>query len=458
MSPEQAAGEKPLPDADIYSLGATLYRLATGHAPFEGSNLPEVLKKIAANDFPAPQVSKDLDAIILKAMAPPGKRYRSAGEMADDLDRFARSEPVEAVPPSRFVWMLKRHWPSLAVIALLALVGAFLVFRMFQARSEAVTFLEDADLFIRHGRFQEAEKQVDRALEMEGLTPRVMERRSRIMALKVAAERQRVETANLKLASARSILEQAKLNLYKKGSTFSQAFFSDLDKAMLELRESLALSESAEAHYLMGSILSLQGRYDEALKEFDSSNDSRSPLAKARTYIDMAIEALFEGREADSTLLLDSARQILAENGEASELAQAWKLLAQGDNEGAIEYSRERVRSDEEFQVVIGVAQARLKQPREAVRSFTAAIDRRPNYYQAFFYRGYAVKQAGNADYALREYDQAIAIYPHYVRALLARAEIYAERNERDKAVQDWKLVLKLRPEMKALEARINGR
>src|SRR5262249_18375771 len=76
MSPEQAGGrlEQIAPTTDIYSLGATLYCILTGTAPFEGEGLVPVLQKVQQGDFSKPSgvnptVSPALEAICLKAMA-----------------------------------------------------------------------------------------------------------------------------------------------------------------------------------------------------------------------------------------------------------------------------------------------------------------------------------------------------------------------------------------------------
>ncbi len=75
MSPEQAVGDldRLEPRSDVYSLGATLYCLLTGKAPFEG-DVGEVLRKVARGDFPPPRqvdpsIDPALEAVCLKAMA-----------------------------------------------------------------------------------------------------------------------------------------------------------------------------------------------------------------------------------------------------------------------------------------------------------------------------------------------------------------------------------------------------
>ena len=99
MSPEQATGtnEDVGPCSDIYSLGATLYRLLTGLFPFQGET---ALEQVCQGDFKPPRdvarsVPPALEAICLKAMAlDPQDRYLSAGDLADDVQRYLADEPV----------------------------------------------------------------------------------------------------------------------------------------------------------------------------------------------------------------------------------------------------------------------------------------------------------------------------------------------------------------------------
>lgn len=132
MSPEQA---QALPDVDartdIYGLGASLYHLATGAAPFEAPNLGELLAKVVQDDPPSPRtlnpkVDRDLETVILKCLEKdPGRRYPTARELAEDLERYLKGDPILArrLLPGVRLWRKLRRNPVALGIAATALIG-----------------------------------------------------------------------------------------------------------------------------------------------------------------------------------------------------------------------------------------------------------------------------------------------------------------------------------------------
>jgi len=104
MSPEQAVGRIADlgPASDVYGLGATLYCLLTGRAPFNDPDIAELLRKVERGDFPPPRKLKGwidpaLEAICLKAMATnPDDRFKTPRALADDVEHWLADEPVSA--------------------------------------------------------------------------------------------------------------------------------------------------------------------------------------------------------------------------------------------------------------------------------------------------------------------------------------------------------------------------
>jgi serine/threonine protein kinase/tetratricopeptide (TPR) repeat protein len=135
MSPEQACGRVDIlgPTTDVYSLGATLYHLLVGQAPFTYDDRDALLGNVQMGRFDSPRtlkhdVPKPLEAICLKAMERrPLDRYGSARELADDVERYLADEPTRALQESILArvgrWMRKHRAAVLGVGAVLSAIA-----------------------------------------------------------------------------------------------------------------------------------------------------------------------------------------------------------------------------------------------------------------------------------------------------------------------------------------------
>jgi serine/threonine-protein kinase len=304
MSPEQAEGQWDTVGvaADVYGLGATLYHLLTGRPPFSG-DLPSVLGKVKRGDFLIPrrlnkEVSPALEAICLKAMSlRPPDRYRTALDLAADVEHWLANEPVTAyVEP----WTVKsRRWLSrhqtlaaatvvAVLVATAALGAATLLLRSANEREQRLRATAEQN-------FQLARDAVDRYFtkvsESSELKAHGLEalRRELLGQAKDFYERFASEEAGepgVQLERGNAYLRLARIHkrlgdhsaaegFYGKGLTVLQTLVEDNGHTS-EYEERLA-----RGHEELGIVYADMGRLDQAEAEFRQTRDIEERLIES---------------------------------------------------------------------------------------------------------------------------------------------------------------------------------
>ncbi len=192
MAPEQAAGQTRAlgPAVDVYALGAILYDMLTGRPPFKGASLLETLEQVCHRDPVPPgqlvaKLPRDLETICLKCLQKePRKRYASARDLAEDVQRFLDGRPILARPTGMaekaLKWLRRRPMVAglLAAVFLVTVLGiaafAWAFDQALEARDDAVTEKNTTALALRETEKAREQAEADRK-QAEGDRKRVEE-------------------------------------------------------------------------------------------------------------------------------------------------------------------------------------------------------------------------------------------------------------------------------------------
>jgi eukaryotic-like serine/threonine-protein kinase len=298
MSPEQAAGRLDLlgTRTDIYSLGATLYCLLTGRAPFAEKDLSRLLERVRCADFEPPRrldrsIPRAQEAICLKAMARlPGDRYPSARTLALDIERWLADEPVSAYPepwPVRLARWARRHRPLITGIAALLITAV--------AALAVSTILIGNEQRREHAQRKLAEVNFNRARE--------------------AVDQMLSEVGDIELAEVPQ-MEVARKRLLAKALGFYEAFVAErpADPAV-QIEYGRAQARLAAIHDLLGDARQAEAAYRRSIGLFESLSRSTAGIDlksadRARAFAGLGIVLKKANRFQEAEASLRTALQL----------------------------------------------------------------------------------------------------------------------------------------------------
>lgn len=464
MAPEQAIGDPTDVRSDVYSLGATLYELLGDRPPFVGRNVFETLDKVVKEEpKPIPGIPSDLQTIVLKClMKEPSRRYESAQDLAEELDRWLQGEAILAHPPSTLYRLRKKavKWRLVlgvgaAGVLLTVAVAGWLVPRWLSAdRAQTQKELELTAEKAERARLEAARPYLDEGRKLEARLDRLLTTE----AWKPKDVRALIDQSHAELDRALGICPALAEALLEKGRTFQY----DNDRA------------SAEEYY--GKAIAASHGYASAY------------LQRARLWLDQFEELRHSGKDVrvegrDGKLLSERIRSDLIEvkawSKDSRELQFANGALAfvDGDYERASQLLQAYCTlALSDYRAWEWVAHAWLRLPGNELRAIQAvneALKYRPRLPSLLVFRGTAhlqearrLSRLGEIDRAaqirslsLEDFNRAREIAPSDVGAHLGLGEACLETGESHLASAHFAQALNLEPRnLAALVGRARAR
>ncbi len=283
MAPEQAEGRGDLvgPPADVWALGAILYECLAGRPPFLGASPADTVRQVLdAEPIPlaraAPGVPRDLETICQKCLRkPPEGRYRTAGDLADDLARFLEGRPVLARRTPAWEraakWARRRPAAALLVVTVVAAGAALaaLGYRHFRNLEDYNRELEAKSATIARDNVELEERNktiTQKSRDLEAANVATVKERDRaeknLFGALAAVDGALGITGTDKLAQAPQIDRTRAAMLEKALEVCDRLTAGQEDNPRLRLFQALTFQRA-------GRILTLLRRYKDAEERFD---------------------------------------------------------------------------------------------------------------------------------------------------------------------------------------------
>src|SRR5881392_2221438 len=420
IAPEQAKGPaaKLTRAADVYSLGAILFDLFTGRPPFLGEHALAVIQQASEKPAPklrslVPALDRNLDTICARCLErEPQARYRSAGDLGVDLERWLEGRPIIArrVSPPVRAWRWSKRNPKLAAATAAAvgsaMAAAFLFFShnglapqsRLDPRLSTTSLIPEKSVAVLP--FENLSRNPDNAYFAEGIQDEILTRLSKIADLKVIS---RTSTQHYKSApdNVPEIAQQLGAAHILEGS---------VQKSGETVRVNVQLIKAANDSHLWADI------FDRKLTDiFSVESDVAKAIAdQLRAHLSGPEEQVIAAKPTDNPEAYDAylrglaytnkpavmatdARKYLKEAVELDpNVALAWALLSYVDSNG---YRT----------LTLPATEATREEARQAAER---ALTLRPNLGEGLFAKGYYHYSC------LKEYDVATSYFEQARRLL----------------------------------------
>jgi serine/threonine protein kinase/tetratricopeptide (TPR) repeat protein len=416
MSPEQALGdlERLGPRSDVYSLGATLYCLLTGKAPFDG-DVFDVIHRVQKGDFPGPRqldllIDPALEAICKKAMATKvEERYATCRALADDVDRWMADEPMTAwdEPFARRArrWA-KRHRTGVTGAAIAVLAGAVGLAAVLAVQTQANSRLQQANLSLADANNLVTRTNAD---------------------LKSANDRER-ERFGLAMEAIKLFHGQVGDDLILKADQFKPLrdkllrgaadFYGKLEGLLRDQPDRASREAMGNAYFELGELTSNIGDKPAALAVHRKGLAVRRELAARVGATDMARGDVAQSLRAAALLMRQTGDSVeaLARYEEASDLLEGLPMSGPGADERRALYGRTCM-SIGSLLASTGKPAAAMKAYQRSVETLSRLADEKPaisdyrlRLADSYNNMGFLQVQTGQLEPALASYQQALSV------------------------------------------------
>ncbi len=476
MPPEQARAEKADARADVYALGATLYELLTDRVPFDGSGVYEILMQVIETE-PArprsidPSIDPDLETILLKCLEKDRhRRYRTAAELGDDLQRWLDGEPIAARPISRLERLRRRIGRNKALTASIAAL-------VILASGAAI-------LFTRQGRERHASE--ERLKNLSTLWMDVLQKKQDLRGLKVPVERARPALEASIHAIDAFIKENPDLpqGFYLRARGY--LYLGERDKALADVEQAIRLAPAFKLAFWLRAIIRLEEAQAYQLG-VDLSHGTRVRAIR------VLMQEVSRDFAAAGTVGPESARvwgltptaedEVMRTMGEAMH-----RVYGASDIDGAVAILTAAVRDrhEEEYAAFLGMLGDREWTARaiewapgyplahfvrgiecnyagqrhagagrkaeaaaewaKALASFEATVALLPNSHLAWSYRGKTRAHLGDDTGALEDFNRSLTLNPNHPDTLVLRGLAYEDAGRLADALRDYDRAIELDP------------